>query len=203
LNLKLYYLEPQEVLGAVKAARQGKQSEERDSVDSEADAWVVELPGVDPEVETTRMRLLRIGRQMERMLAGIAERHGMSLGDWETLSVLRRSGRPYTMSPTNLARSLEVTSGTISVRLDRLVRAGLVRQVGGNSDARSRPVRLTNAGSRRWREATTERTALELRLLSNALSKEELQFLNRQLRRLMLSLESNLGPASRRLVTAD
>src|SRR5438105_1269825 len=102
-----------------------------DTVDGELNAWMAELPGVDPEVEAARMRLLRLGRQLERVLSRIAEQFGMTLGDWETLSVLRRSSKPYQLSPTALAQALTVTSGTMSVRLDRLVRAGLVEPVAG------------------------------------------------------------------------
>ena len=170
-------------------------------MDREATAWLAELPGVSPELETIRMRLLRLGRQMDRMLEAIARRHRMTLGDWETLSVLRRSGRPYASSPGKLAKVLQVTSGTMSVRLDRLQRAGLIEQVVTVGDARSRPVRLTSAGQRRWRTATAERTALERRLLSRALAGRAGLF-NSLLRRVMISFESEFGPAPRRGLTS-
>ena len=173
-----------------------------DSVDGEAKAWLSELPGVDPEIETIRMRLLRLGRQMDRMLEAIARRHGMTLGDWETLSVLRRSGRPYTASPGRLAEMLQVTSGTMSVRLDRLQRFGLIEKAATTGDARSRPVRLTGAGQSRWRKATAERTALERRLLTRALGGRA-ALLNGLLRRLMVSFESEFGPAPRRRSPSD
>jgi DNA-binding MarR family transcriptional regulator len=166
----------------------------QDSVDQEATAWLAELRGVNRDLETARMRLLRIGRQMDRMLASIAQRHGMTLGDWETLSILRRSGRPYTLSPTALAQMLQVTSGTMSVRLERLQRAGLVEHAGDSGDGRGRPMRLTATGTRRWREATAERTTIEKRLLSSALGGGDVRLLNRLLRRLMVIFESELGP---------
>src|SRR5947209_5512958 len=92
-----------------------------DAVDRELNAWMAELPGVDEGVEAARMRLLRLGRQLERLLSEIAERFGMTLGDWETLSVLRREPERYQLPPTALAHALSVTSGTMSVRLDRLL----------------------------------------------------------------------------------
>jgi DNA-binding MarR family transcriptional regulator len=170
-----------------------------DSVDREAAGWLAELPDVDPENETARMRLLRIGRQFDRMLAAIATRHGMTLGDWETLSVLRRSGRPYSVPPSTLARALEVTVGTVSVRIDRLQRAGLVEAEASNgSDARLKPVRLTDKGQSAWREATRERVAIEQTLLSTALNPAAVNQLNRLLRRLMIALEAEMGPPPRR-----
>jgi DNA-binding MarR family transcriptional regulator len=169
-----------------------------DSVDRELDAWLAELPGVDPLTEAARIRLLRLGRQLERALARTAEGHGMTLGDWEALSVLRRSGAPYQLSPTALARTLEITTGTMSVRLDRLLRAGLVEQVDDESDGRSRPVRLTPLGHDRWREATRARTNLERRLIGETLGERRLGQLNGLLRRLMLGLERGMGPPPRR-----
>jgi len=136
---------------------------------------------------------------MERMLSMLAERHGMTSGDWETLSVLQRSGPAFTMSPTALAEALRVTSGTISVRIDRLEAAGLVERTEAGTDARSKPVRLTNAGGNLWREATKARTATEHRLLTDALGKDEIRSLNQLLRQVMCSFESEFGPSPRRL----
>lgn len=181
----------------VELARRGRRLS-ADSVDRELSAWLFELPGVDPDIEAARMRLLRLGRQLERLLARIAEEFGMTLGDWETLSVLRRSAQPYQLSPTALAQALSVTSGTISVRLDRLVKAGLVEPVEGAIDGRSRPVRLTRAGHDRWAAATRARTKMERQLLGRALTNRQIALLNTLLRGVMASFEDGLGPAPRR-----
>jgi DNA-binding MarR family transcriptional regulator len=170
-------------------ARKGSQ----DSVDRELAAWLAELPGVAPLVEAVRMRLLRMGRQLERSLAETAREHGITLGDWETLSILCRSGRPYQLSPGHLARSLGVTAGTMSVRLERLVRAGLVKPAASGDDARGRPVRLTASGHRIWRKATDARTRLEAALIGETLGPHALRTLNALLRRLMIRFEAILG----------
>lgn len=149
------------------------------------------------------MRLLRLGRQLDRALARIAERHGMTLGDWEALSMLRRSATPYQLPPSVLARALAITTGTMSVRLDRLLRAGLIEQVDDESDGRSRPVRLTPLGHRRWQEATAERTDLERRLIGETLGSRRLEELNRLLRPVMGALERELGPPPRRPDSGD
>jgi DNA-binding MarR family transcriptional regulator len=169
-----------------------------DSVDRDAPAWLRELPGVDSEVETARMRLLRIGRQLDRMLTQIAGRHGMTLGDWETLSWLSRAGPPYQATPTALATALGVTAGTMTVRLDRLREAGLVATVAATGDRRQRSVRLTAAGRRRWRAATDERLEMEGRLLADI----DLPGLNLLLRQVMLRLEVAFGAAPPRQLEA-
>ncbi len=108
---------------------------------------------------------------------------------------MQRSGPPYEASPKELADALGVTSGTMTVRIDRVVLAGLVEAGTGRSDRRSRPVRLTEAGRDRWRTATAERTATEQALLGEALRTREIEQLNRLLTRLLGRLEEDLGPA--------
>jgi DNA-binding MarR family transcriptional regulator len=179
----------------------------RDSVDRELAAWLAELPGVDGQIEAVRMRVLRLGRQLERSLAATARAHGITLGDWETLSALRRAGPPYVVSPGRLARDLGVTSGTMSVRLDRLLHAGLIHPVTRGTDGREKPVRLTPAGYRTWRTATDARTRREAAVIGGALSGTALLALNDLLRRLMQRFESRFGVApprgALRRVTAD
>jgi DNA-binding MarR family transcriptional regulator len=170
----------------------------QDSVDFEADDWLAELPGVDAGIEAARMRLLRLARQAERMLSEIATQHELTLGDWETLSVLRRSGEPYTMTPSELMAALKVTSGTVSVRIERLLQAGLVEPASATADGRSRPVCLTIEGKRRWRAATDARTQFEQRLFQRALAPEQIAQLNTLLRALMTEWEAELGLPPRR-----
>ena len=167
----------------------------QDSVDRELAAWLAELPGVDGQIEAVRMRLLRLGRQLERSLAGTAGAHGITLGDWETLSALCRAGPPYALSPGRLARGLGVTSGTMSLRLGRLRHAGLIEPVSRGTDGREKPVRLTPAGYRTWRTATDARTRQEAAVFGGALSGAALRALNDLLRHLMQGFESRFGVA--------
>jgi DNA-binding MarR family transcriptional regulator len=170
----------------------------QDSVDLELESWLAELPGVDTQTEAARLRLLRLGRLLEQVVAGTADRLGMTLGDLVALSVLRRAGEPYELRPGALAQALGITTGTMSVRIDRLLEAGLVEQVQHESDGRSRPVRLTSLGRRRWQEATAARTEMERRAIGETLGGRRLEQLNWLLRQLLLALEQDLGPAPRR-----
>jgi DNA-binding MarR family transcriptional regulator len=169
----------------------------QDSVGAELDAWIHQMPdGVDPRVEAARQRLGRISRQFERILARAAAQHQLTVGDWQALSVLQRSGPPYARTPKQLADTLGVTSGTISVRIERLIRAGLVEPVAAE-DGRSRPVRLTRKGRRRWSAATKDRTTYEQEIFTAALSDDQLAELNPLLSTLLSRLEEEFGPASR------
>jgi len=156
---------------------------------------MAELPGVTAQVEAARQRIVGIARLLERGLASIAARHALTLGDWEALSALQRSGPPYERSPKELAQALGVTSGTMTVRIERLAHAGLVEPGAARSDGRSRPVRLTTAGRERWRAATHERTAIEQALLAEALSEQQLDQLNPLLAEVLALLEETSGRA--------
>lgn len=176
----------------------GHEAAERqpDSVAGELGTWMTHLHGVEPDVEAARQRIRRLARLFDRVLSDAAAHHGLSVGDWEALSVLQRAGKPHELLPGQLAGALGVTSGTMSVRIDRLTRAGLVEPApAGPADGRRRPVRLTTRGRDRWQAATDERTRREHDLLANTLEARDLDQLNRQLATLLSRFESELGRA--------
>jgi DNA-binding MarR family transcriptional regulator len=173
----------------------------QDSVGAEINTWIEQMPdGVHPDIEAARQRIGRISRQFGQVLARAAAQHELTVGDWEALSVLRRSGPPYVRTPKQLAETLSVTSGTISVRIDRLTQAGLVEPV-ASTDGRSRPVQLTRKGRRRWSAATKARAADEQRIFVSALTSEQLAQLNPLLTALLARFEEEFGPASRHDLT--
>lgn len=166
-----------------------------DSVGRELSGWMDLLPGVDPGAEAASQRIRRISRLLGSVLARIAVEHELSVGDWESLSVLRRSGAPYECSPKKLAEKLGVTSGTMSVRIGRLAKAGLVESATSVGDGRNKPIRLTERGSGLWQAATERRTDYEQGLLADALTPGELEQLNPLLGKLLFRFEEDLGPA--------
>lgn len=174
----------------------------QDSVQAELERWVADMPEVDPLTEAARQRIGRLTRLFDRLLSQVAADNELTAGDWAALSALQRSGPPYQASPTALAQQLGITSGTMSVRLARLVQAGLVESVAA-ADGRSKPVRLTAHGRRRWRAATRERTAREHVLFAEALPREGLTELNVLLGSLLARLEAEFGQAGRHDVPKD
>ncbi|WP_329467975.1 MarR family winged helix-turn-helix transcriptional regulator [Streptomyces sp. NBC_01431] len=160
------------------------------------------MPDVDPLTEAARQRIGRMARLFERLLTQVAAANELTAGDWAALSALQRTGAPHEASPTALSQQLGITSGTMSVRLNRLSRAGLIESVAA-TDGRSKPVRLTPHGQERWRAATQARTRQEQQLFTEALSVEELNELNVLLSRLLGRLEDEFGTASRHDVPKD
>jgi DNA-binding MarR family transcriptional regulator len=173
-----------------------------DSLTAELVERIAAIPGaVDVPAEAARQRIGRLARQFERVLATVAANQHISVGDLEALSTLARAAdRKTGLTPTRMGMILGVSSGTITVRVDRLVRAGLVEIVAG-TDARQRPVRLTRAGRLVWGKATRNRTDIERRLINDALTHHELIELNTLLGRLLARMEQEYGPAPRHDMT--
>lgn len=71
---------------------------------------------------------------------------GIDSATLDLLSVIRRSGPPYTLSTRELARRTLVTAGAISQRVARAERDGLVERIPGPAGSRTVLVRLTADG---------------------------------------------------------
>ena len=120
------------------------------------------------------------------------EDHGLSYGEWRLLCKLRRAPE-RTSTPGELSASLELSSGAMTNRLDRLETAGLVGRHPDPHDRRGVRVALTDAGEQAWIESTNAQ-AIKEALIASALSKREQHQLNALLRKLMLELE-HLDPS--------
>lgn len=115
----------------------------RDRIDDLAAQWARERPDVAPDVMALVARLLRVAALIGQRIDAFASRHGLSRADGDLLFTLRRAGSPYRLSPSALSRSLLVASGTMTNRLDRLERRGLVTRVPNPEDRRGLDVQLT------------------------------------------------------------
>jgi DNA-binding MarR family transcriptional regulator len=93
---------------------------------------------------TNRICLLRkvLSREDKRALGPL----GLAPGACDVLLALRRRGRPYQLTPTDLRKVTLLTSGAMTTRLDRLEEAGLVRRSLDSEDRRSFQVNLTERG---------------------------------------------------------
>jgi len=92
-------------------------------------------------------------------------------------------------SPGELSAELEVSSGAMTNRLDRLEEAGLIRRVRDPGDRRGVKIELTDAGRQAWTDSTSAQARKEA-LVAAALSKKEQAQLNTLLRKLMLAFET-------------
>lgn len=119
-----------------------------DIIDELLSEWRSARPDLDFEpmglfARCNRFTTLSI-RQLEMTLA----QHGLSVGEFDVLSALRRSGKPFVLRPSQLADRVMVTRAGVTSRVDKLEERGLVERPGDPNDRRSEPIMLTKAGQR-------------------------------------------------------
>jgi len=165
---------------------------ESDHVGLRREQWARELPEVDTRGMAVLGRARWITLAARPAIEGVFARHALDTGEFDVLSTLLRAGAPYRMRPTELFRSLMISSGGLTDRLSRLERAGLIERVAAEKDGRSLPVQLTEEGRRRAEAAFREDMAVEAELLA-ALDADEQQMLAGLLAKLASSLADAPG----------
>ena len=130
----------------------------------------------------------RLAKHLERALQQTFSQFGLNVGEFDVLAALRRSGKPYQLSPTQLFNTLMVSSGTMTHRLDRLEQAELVKRIPDSSDRRGTLIELTDKGFNVIEKAVEAHVANEHRIL-NVLEESERKALADSLRKLLVSFE--------------
>ena len=144
---------------------------------------------IDPEVEAIVDRIGGINRRIKRAMEETLAEHDLTHADWQVLCSLRLRLPEHRSSPGELAADLELSSGAMTSRLDRLEEAGYIRRLRDPEDRRGVVVELTEAGERRWDEAASVQGRREA-FFASTLTKPEQQQLNMLLRKLMVALET-------------
>ena len=159
-----------------------------DAVDVMLDQWHRERPDLDVAATGILGRISRIASLVDQEMNRVFQPHGLTGGDFVVLAALRRSGKPYQLTPTALSRSMMVSSGGTTKRLDRLAAHGLIRRDPDPTDRRGTLVTLTDTGLATIDTVTPEHVQNEKRLVAT-LSAHERNTLARLLRELLLALE--------------
>lgn len=162
--------------------------QQRDHIDEFLESIRSELPDIDLAVEGIVERIMGLSRRIKRMMEETLAEHELTWGEWKALGFLRRCGPTYRCSPGRLAEHLELSSGAMTNRLDRLEEAGLISRLRDPDDRRGVQVELTPAGRKAYEEATATQAAKEA-LVVSALNEREKKDLNALLRRMMITFE--------------
>ena len=169
-----------------------------DSVDRVLADWARERPDLDFTPVGVITRLARLRVYLDAELAAVFAQFGLTAADFLVIVTLRRSGAPYRMPQARLMEALGLTSGTVSVRLDRLERQGIVTREPDPASARASLVRLTATGLALFDQVAPVHRANEDRLLA-ALTGDERLALAGLLRRLLGSVETPTTDVARDL----
>ena len=147
---------------------------------------------LDLEVEGIVDRIGGINRRIRNALRETLVPYGITPEDWHVLSSLRLRKEGRRSSPGVLARDLELSSGAMTSRLDRLEELGFVRRLPDADDRRGVVVELTDEGRAAW-DAAAEVQGRKEAFFASALTPDEQRDLNGLLRKLMLALEAREG----------
>jgi DNA-binding MarR family transcriptional regulator len=101
---------------------------------------------------------------------------GLKYTEFDIIATLRRSGKPYELTPTQLCESILLTSGAMTTALNRVEQLGLIERALSDSDKRVKTARLTQVGISLARKAAERRFELAKHHVKN-LSKKEINTL--------------------------
>lgn len=111
----------------------------------------------DPQRLRFVLALVRAHNSVLSQAAATFEHHGLTTAEYDALATLRRSGAPWKLTPSQIQRSMLITSGGLTKILRQLESRHLVSRPRSGHDRRSKPVRLSARG-----RATVDRAAEEL-----------------------------------------
>lgn len=161
--------------------------DDNDRIDALVGQWAQQRPDVDRDAMALFARLNRAAELVNARTEALARAYGGNKGDGDVVFALRRSGPPYRLSPTAIARALLMTTGTMTGRLDRLERRGVIRRVPNPQDRRSLDIELTEEGLRMADEAVATHDAT-LREIAGGLSEADRVDLDRVTRTIITQL---------------
>lgn len=156
--------------------------------------WQHECPELDASVMALFGRLIEANEMLNRLhLDPLDKAHDLRRGEFDVLATLRRSGEPYALSPTELYRSMMVSSGGMTNRLDRLEKAGLVRRRRNREDRRAIIVELSEMGLKKIDHILQDHVRGQEKLLE-LLDKKERESLENLLAALINSMSHQEQP---------
>ncbi|RPF23674.1 MarR family winged helix-turn-helix transcriptional regulator [Vibrio crassostreae] len=138
-----------------------------DAIDRVVEQWAKEKPELETEPMAMMGRIMRIAKYMETQVAELHKKYDMKLGEFDVLATLRRSGKPYRLTPSELIGSMMLTSGAMTNRLDKLEAKGLISREHSKEDRRSVSVQLTKDGLVLIDEMMTEHVEMQKKLVKS------------------------------------
>jgi DNA-binding MarR family transcriptional regulator len=170
------------------ASRQYLTGKIPDHVDRIVEQWAAAAPDLDIAHVGVVARIHRLSQQMVGRSEAVLEPAGLTQGEFDVLSALRRGGGESGLTPGSLAAGMLVSSGGMTKRLAALERDGWIVRERSERDARSVRVRLTDTGRERLDALLPRYFAAEAEVLG-ALDDNEREQLAGLLRRLALQQE--------------
>lgn len=106
-------------------------------------------------------RIIRLARHLELARGETLAIRDLGVWEYDVLAALRASGGRYELPPGELITQTQVSSGTMTNRIDRLDRRGYVTREPDPADRRGVLVRLTVSGRKKIDAVAAELTKAE------------------------------------------
>ncbi len=170
-------------------------SPEQDPVTEHVRWAVANWPQIDPEVEGIVTRVEKINRHLQNASRASLGEVGLTKEEWKVLMALHDDVRSHGW----LCRDLDVSTGAMTNRLDKLEGRALIRRAPDPQDRRGVLLELTAAGQARLEEYIDAGAGREREMLDD-LTQREKQQLNRLLSKLLVALQTDDArrPSARR-----
>ena len=158
--------------------------DDHDDLDAALTAWAREIPALDKETEGIVERIHMLAYDLNQSMAETLAEFSLDRRTFRVLGRLRRVGPPYQRAAGALAGDLQLSSGAMTNRLDRMETAGLIRRLPDPNDRRGTLIEPTEAGHAAW-DASVGKQARREQAVTAVLTEAEREELHRLLRRLM------------------
>lgn len=168
----------------------------RDSVDAVVGGWREVRDDLDVAPVEVVTRLARVRAFLEHEMEALLAEHGLTSASFSALAAIARLEGADGVTQVGLMRALRLTSGTVSVRVDRLVADGLARRRPDPYDRRGTRITLTRQGRTAFEQAAPAHLENE-RMLLAALAPADQERLAGLLRVLLLDYEGCAAPDER------
>jgi DNA-binding MarR family transcriptional regulator len=161
---------------------------ENDLIDTLIDEWKEEQPELDASAMEVVGRILKLGKILKKRAGKALSSYNIYYTDLDVLATIRRSGNPYELTPSQLMKSVLITSGAMTALLIRLTRLELIYRSPDPKDGRIKLAGLTEKGFKLIDKAIESRFN-EARESIKCLSKTEKTEFSTLLKKLLLSLD--------------
>lgn len=141
-----------------------KIKKDNDHISHAISQWQREKPDLESKEMLLIGRLINCTIIISEELEKLYGTYQINRGEFDVLATLRRAGKPYELTPTELFSTLMITSGTMTNRLQQLQKKGLITRVPNPIDARSMRVSLNEKGLKLIDELIYQHVDLEKRL---------------------------------------
>ena len=117
-----------------------------DLIDSLISEWKEERPELDTSAMEVVGRILNLSKILEKRASTSLSIYNIHYTDLDVLATIRRSGKPYELTPSQLMTSVLISSGAMTALLNRLTKLELIYRSPDPKDGRIKLAGLSPKG---------------------------------------------------------